>query len=185
MKKALNDYRVDTRWHNNVVEHLQCFLDTAHKTFAKDPDGLKWIEAAIPTAHHALIGYARGEMSIEETLSVVNKLAQPCPPSARILLLGITADRALETKQRKLGESKPLIPRWLRAMCGEFVEKGMAEGGLSREDSIDSVLQLLNKWDLIDLLSRQPKESTLQEWHREWKKSNGVPMKRGRPRKCQ
>lgn len=182
MKKPLGQYHVDTKWLANVDGNLDLFRTQAGKTYRDDADALEWIDVAAAFARNALLGFAAGEMTFRETIQAVNTMSG-CPPAARITLLGIAADRALNTTPRRLGESKPLIPRWLRASFGELIERGMLEENLTQVQAADRVLSLIDRWGFTDVLKRRPTVETLQEWHRDWKRGTGATLKPGRPRK--
>ncbi len=184
MTRALNDYTsIPPDWLANVEHKLALFLTQAEKTYQQDAQGLDWIKLSTDFARNALIGYAAGEMTFQETLQAVATMSGLCPPSARTLLLGIVADRALNTVPKYLGESKPLIPRWLRASLGEQIDRGMVEEGLTQTEATDRVLKLIDRWGFAALLKKKPTAKTLQDWHRDWKRATGSPLKPGRPRK--
>jgi hypothetical protein len=181
MTDLRNDHVIPTKWLKNVNDNLLLFHAQAGKTYGQDAEALIWINFAIVLTRNALIGYAAGEMTFQETLRVVDTMSKLCPPSARLMLMGIAADRALNTKPKRLGEQKPLIPRWLRASFGQMIHQGMTEEGLTQIQAAQGVLELIDRWGFAALLKKNPTVETLQDWHRDWKRGQGIPLKTGRP----
>lgn len=186
MTKAKNEYRIpytDRRWLSTLDRELEQFSTEAAQSFSHDPDGKDRIELIAYLARVVLMSYADGQITFQDGLKFLAAFVRIGPLPVQIKILGLVAYLALRIEPKHLGTSKAAIPRFLRKLAGELVQRAMKEDDLTQIEASEQVLKRLVEHQLTDFLAKPPTVETVQKWHREWKISEGLPSRPGRPSK--
>ena len=186
MTKKLNQYFVDARWHKKNIAELMRVWDKAFRSYQLQPDpgearGIVDLSRAVYLAKVALLGYAEGEMDLDELLRLMEARTRRCPAGIRAELIGTVALRAQKTRPRHMGDKKPAVPRWIKAVAGEWMEQAIRENGLEPRQAAARTLKTLMREGLV---TRKLRDGAVAAWHEQWLADAGRPRKAPGPAKA-
>lgn len=136
--------------------------------------------------------YARGETDFEQMMSAMRLCSLGCRSTDRLLLLGLTVERALRITPKSLNRRRPPFPTWLKRASVAVVRllkemnPAVTSGANELSDWSSPVLVSASAW-LVSLALCDPKNPipthTLYKWYRASMRVAGRPSAPGRPRK--